>query len=102
LKLPTSRDEVDVGLDASGLQARQGAHGYGLRDAGAVAFINLRVRDCDLAQRKGKPTGRFCDAFGWDYLGQKLSGEMAYVISELSGRELACHGVSFGGLPVAM
>jgi hypothetical protein len=102
LELATSRDEVDVGLDASGLQARQGAHGDGLRDAGSVAFVNLRVRDCDLAQCQGETAGGLCDALGWDYLSEELSRKMAYVISELSGGELACHGVSFGGLPVAM
>jgi hypothetical protein len=70
------------------LQARQGAHGYGLRDAGPVAFVNLGVGDCDLTQCQGEPARRFRDAFGWDYLGQKLSGEMAYVVPKLSGGEL--------------
>jgi hypothetical protein len=70
------------------LQARQGAHGYGLRDAGPVAFVNLGVRDCDLAQCQGETSGRLCDAFGWDYLGQELSRQMADVVPELSGWKL--------------
>jgi hypothetical protein len=102
LKLATAWDEVDVGLDASGLQARQRRHGDGLRDRGPVALVNLRVGDCDLTQCQGKAAGRLCDALGRDYLSEELSGQMTDVISELSGRELACHGVSFGGLPVAM
>ena len=88
MQLATSRDEVDVGLDASGLQACQGAHGYGLRDAGAVALVNLRVGNCDLAQRESKPAGRLCDALGRDYLSEELSRKMTDVISELRGGKL--------------
>jgi hypothetical protein len=70
------------------LQARQGAHGYGLRDAGAVAFINLWVGNCDLAQRESEPARRLCDALGRDYLSEELSRQMTDVISELSGGKL--------------
>jgi hypothetical protein len=88
LQLSTAWDEVDVGLDASWLQARQRGHRDGLRDAGPVALVNLRVRDCDLAQCQGETSGRLCDAFGWDYLGQELSRQMADVVPELSGWKL--------------
>jgi hypothetical protein len=83
LKLTASGHQVDVGLDAAGLKARQRGHGNGLGDALAVALVNLRVRDASLTDGEGEAAGSLLDSLVRDDLGKELGSKVDDIVPEL-------------------
>jgi hypothetical protein len=85
LELTASGHQVDVGLDAAGLKARQRGHGDGLRDGLPVALVDLWVRDAGLTDGEGKAAGGLLDSLVRDDLRKKLGSKVDDVVSELGG-----------------